>query len=135
MTMSAKFRRDVGALEEVFELVEAFFSREALSPRFRYPVDLAVEEVFTNFVKYNADAQSDIGVSLRREEGELVVSVTDFESVPFDLTKRVPPDIAAPLGQRTPGGLGIHLVQNVMDRVEYEHRNKESTVTLYKRLD
>ncbi|HEU5162270.1 MAG TPA: ATP-binding protein [Thermoanaerobaculia bacterium] len=135
MTMSAKFRRDVAALGEVFELVEAFFSREALSARLRYPVDLAVEEVFTNFVKYNADAASDIGVSLRKEEGELVVSVTDFESVPFDLTKRVPPDISAPLGQRTPGGLGIHLVQNVMDRVEYEHRNRQSTVTLYKRLD
>ena len=135
MTMSANFRRDVGALDEVFELVEAFFSREALSATLRYPVDLAVEEVFTNFVKYNAEAESDIGISLRRDHDELVVSVTDFESSPFDLTRRAPPDIGAPLGMRTPGGLGIHLVKNVMDRVEYEHSDKRSTVTLYKRLD
>ncbi len=135
MTMSARFRRDVDALGEVFELVEAFFSREALSASLRFPVDLALEEVFTNFVKYNADAPSDIGVSLRRDRDELVVSVTDFEASPFDLTKLPPPDVSAPLDARRPGGLGIHLVNSVMDRVEYEHGDKRSTVTLYKRLE
>ena len=135
MTMSAMFRRDVDALGEVFALVEAFFSREALAASLRFPVDLAVEEIFTNFVKYNAGAPSDIGVSLRRERDEIVVSVTDFEAAPFDPTSIPSPDVSAPLAERSPGGLGIHLVKNVMDRVEYEHGERRSTVTLYKRVD
>ncbi|HEY0592904.1 MAG TPA: ATP-binding protein [Thermoanaerobaculia bacterium] len=133
--MSARFRRDVEALGEVFELVDAFFSREALSANLRFPVDLAVEEIFTNFVKYNAGAPSDITVSLRRDRDELVVSLTDSEAVRFDPTRLPPPDVNAPLAERSPGGLGIHLVKNVMDRVEYEHGDRRSTVTLYKRLD
>lgn len=135
MTMSARFRRDVDALEEVFALVETFFSRENLAPALRYPVDLALEEIFTNFVKYNAGAPSEIGVSLRRDPEEIVVSVTDFEGEPFDPTRLPSPDVTAPLEERTPGGLGIHLVRQFMDRVEYDLRGSGSTVTLYKRVD
>ncbi len=135
MTVSAKFRRDVGALGEVFELVEAFFERETLAASLRPPIDLAVEEVFTNFVKYNAGAPGEIGVSLRRDRDELIVSVTDFEADPFDPTTQPPPDTAASLDERTPGGLGIHLVKSIMDRVEYEHRDRQGTVTLYKRME
>lgn len=135
MTMSARFRRDVDALEDVFALVDAFFSRERLAPALRFSIDLALEEIFTNFVKYNAGAPSDIGVSLRRDDDHLVVSVTDFQAAPFDPTALPAPDVGAPLEKRSPGGLGIHLVKNVMDRVEYEHGGTRSTVTLYKRLD
>jgi serine/threonine-protein kinase RsbW len=135
MTMSAKFRRDVEALGDVFALVEAFLSREALPAGLRHPIDLAVEEIFTNFVKYNAGIESDIDVSLRRDRDELVVAITDFDSRPFDPTKTPPPNVMAPIAERTPGGLGIHLVRSVMDRVEYELQDTRSTVTLYKRLD
>jgi anti-sigma regulatory factor (Ser/Thr protein kinase) len=135
MTMSARFRRDVDALEEVFALVEAFFSRENLAPALRYPVDLALEEVFTNFVKYNAGAPSEIGVSLRRDPGEIVVSITDIEGKPFDPTRVPPPDLTAPLDERRPGGLGLHLTRKFMDRVEYDRRDSGSTVTLYKKVE
>lgn len=135
MQTSALFRRDIGVLGDVFDFVSHYLSKENIDPSIRFSVDLAVEEVFTNFVKYNPSGLGDIGLVLWCDERELRLTLTDFDSPPFDLTKSAEVDINQPLQERQPGGLGIHLVRELMDRIEYEHTNRESRVTLYKRLD
>ena len=42
------------------------------------------------------------------------------------------PDLTLPLEQRTPGGLGIHLMRNVMDRLQYRHEAGHNTLRLEK---
>jgi serine/threonine-protein kinase RsbW len=134
MEISARFRRDIGALPEVFDLVGRFFSNEAIDPGLRFPVDFALEEIFTNFVKYNPQGTSDIGIRLGMTGGELTLALTDFDSAtPFDIRKDAPVvDTDLPLQQRKPGGLGVHLIKKLMDRIEYSYENRVSTITLYK---
>lgn len=135
MEMSATFRREVGALPEVFDLVGKFFSTGQIDPNLRFPVDFVLEEIFTNFVKYNPGGKSDIEILLALEGDELRVALTDFDSAPFDLHKDAPVvDTNKPLEERKPGGLGVHLVKKLMDRVEYAHDNRTSTITLYKNV-
>jgi anti-sigma regulatory factor (Ser/Thr protein kinase) len=134
MGISARFRRDIGALSEVFDFVGSFFADQQLDERFRFPVDLALEEVFTNMVRHSGGTGSEIEVSLRRRDNELMLSLTDPDADPFDLTASPEVDVSRPLSERIPGGLGIHLIRKMMDRVEYEHHDRESRVTLYKRL-
>lgn len=133
--MSARFRRDIEALPEVFDLAAQFLSSQQLDSELRFAVDFALEEVFTNFVKYNPGGVSDIGVSLRIEDDQLKLVLTDFDSPRFDPNSDAPVvDINKPLAERKPGGLGVHLVKTMMDRVEYGHEERTSTITLYKRL-
>jgi serine/threonine-protein kinase RsbW len=133
--MSARFRRDIDALPEVFDLAAQFLSSHQLGSELRFAVDFALEEVFTNFVKYNPDGVSDIGVSLGIEDDQLKLVLTDFDSPRFDPNSDAPVvDINKPLAERKPGGLGVHLVKTMMDRVEYGHEERTSTITLYKRL-
>lgn len=135
MEMSAMFRREISALEEVFALVEAFFSKGQIAPEVRYPVDLAVEEIFTNFVKYNPHGQGDISIRLSLQGDELAMALTDFDTSRFDITTEAPEvDIDKPIEQRKPGGLGVHLVRKFMDRIDYQHRDRTGTITLYKRV-
>jgi anti-sigma regulatory factor (Ser/Thr protein kinase) len=39
------------------------------------------------------------------------------------------------LDERKPGGLGIHLIKQLMDRVEYEYVDRRSTTTFFKKIE
>ena len=133
--LSATFRRDIGELAKVFDLVGRFFAATSVDDAVRYPVELAAEEIFTNLVRHNASGGPKIEVRLRLEEDELSLSVTDFDAPRFDIEHDAPAtDIDQPLEKRKPGGLGVFLVKTMMDRVEYRHENGNGTVTLYKRV-
>lgn len=131
--MSATFGRDILALPEVFEFMGRFFATAAVDAKLRFAAELSVEEVFTNFVKYNAGGRDGIGICLRLDRDKLSISLSDYDAPRFDIMSDAPePDIDLPLAQRTPGGLGLHLVRKMMDRVDYRHENGVGTVQLSK---
>lgn len=132
---SATFRREIAALPEVFDFVGGFFPSEGESQALRHTVEFVLEEIFTNCVKYNAAGRSGIEISLRQSRDQLKVTLVDADSKPFDIRSDAPevdPDL--PLEARTPGRLGVHLVKKLMDRVEYDHADGVSTITLFKAL-
>ena len=86
-------------------------------------------------VRHNAAGAGEIGIDARLADGEIVVRISDYDSPRFDITQAPPVDTSAPLDARTPGGLGIHLVKQLMDGVEYDHHGRTSTITLHKRME
>jgi anti-sigma regulatory factor (Ser/Thr protein kinase) len=133
LEMSGSFDRDLLALPRVFELVENFFASAGVAPKDRFPVELSVEEVFTNFVRHNAKGRDGIGIRLRLDDGNISVALTDYDAPRFDILKDAPdPAIDQPLEKRRPGGLGLYLVRKMMDRVEYRHEKGVGTVLLSK---
>lgn len=133
---SRAFDRTVDALGEVMQLAEKFFAQTGADPNARYPVELALEEIFTNMVKYNAGSKARIGVTLAIRDQYAVITITDFDAPRFDPFAEAPPaDTTLPLEQRREGGLGIHLVKQMMDSIEYSHHNRTGTITLHKRLN
>ena len=126
--------RKLGALSDITSLLDRFFAESAVAVSQRYPIELAIEEIFTNMVRHNAGGTSDLRVELSAQDGDVVATVTDFDAPRFDpTTDGPPPGIEKQLEQRTPGGLGIHLVKKMIDRIEYSHRDRTATVVLHKR--
>ena len=126
--------RDIAALADITRLVEGFYETNTMASETRYPIELALEEIFTNMVRHNAEGRSDIRIELQSRNGEVVAKLTDFDAPRFDpLTEGPPPGIERQLAQRVPGGLGIHLVRKMMDHIEYSHEDRTATVTLRKR--
>ncbi|HSP17744.1 MAG TPA: ATP-binding protein [Thermoanaerobaculia bacterium] len=134
--VSGEVARDIGALPEVMRLVETFFSETHADPNVRFPVELALEEIFTNVVKYNAVGKGRIKIDLGIRNDDVIVTVTDFDTPRFDPVGDAPEvNIDEPLQRRSAGGLGIHLVKKMMDRIEYSHQNRTGTITLHKRMN
>jgi anti-sigma regulatory factor (Ser/Thr protein kinase) len=129
------FARRIDALAGVFDLIESFVAPIEGGARALPTLQLAVEEVFVNMVRHNAAGGGEIGIDARCADGEIVVRISDYDSPRFDITAAPAVDTSAPLEARTPGGLGIHLVRKLMDRVEYDHRGRTSTITLHKRME
>ena len=63
----------------------------------------------------------------------IVVSIAD-DGIPFNPFDADTPDTDLALEERTLGGLGIHLVLKVMDKVAYQRRTDKNVLTLVKKL-
>ena len=65
--------------------------------------------------------------------GEVLLCVED-SGPPFNPLQAPPPDLTLPMTERQPGGLGIHLVKQMMDRLDYGRAGAKNRLTLRKRL-
>src|SRR5689334_17186847 len=86
-----------------------------------FDLNLALEELFMNVVRHGGCDQSPAAVRVRLElaDGAVDVEFAD-RGAPFDPANAPEPDLDAPLDQRLPGGLGIHLVRQVMRDLRYD---------------
>ena len=133
--IAANVTRHMHALPDVMRLSTIFFDKSEGDPKIRFAVELALEEMFTNMVRYNGEGQGDIRVELDRAGQEIVVRLIDFDAPRFDpFTDAGEAAVDCALKERNPGGLGVHLVKKMMDRFEYSHHDRTATVTLYKRM-
>ena len=99
-----------------------------------YAVNLAIDEILTNTISYGYedDDRRRIEVIVRLEPEALVVVIVD-DSLPFDLALVPERDIeGASLEDMPLGGLGIFLVHQMMDSVDYRREEGCNVVTLIK---
>jgi phosphoserine phosphatase len=129
------FPRSFEALEEVFQFIGDFLAARSLGEELNGPVCFIVEELFTNFVKYNEGGRHDISLSIGHTPDQLTVRITDFDVESFDVTHAPAVDIDKPLSERQPGGLGLHLVRQMADTLQYEYAERRSTITFTKALE
>jgi serine/threonine-protein kinase RsbW len=130
--MQKKFNRSYDSLEHIFEFAEGIFSSEDVEQSIRFPLHFVMEELFTNMVKYNPGNSNDILLDVDIAGKGVVVRLTDFDVDDFDVTTKRSVDVEAPLHKREPGGLGLHLIQHMVDSLEYGYSERQSTVTFTK---
>ena len=62
----------------------------------------------------------------------LAIRLRDFDVERFDPTQTPPVDTSRPIAERRAGGLGIHLVRQIADRIHYDYQGRDSTITVTK---
>ncbi len=130
--MEQTFSRSLDELHQVFSFLDNFAETAGVDMSVSLPVRLAVEELFTNMVKYNKDSRADITLAVDRSDDAVTIVLTDFDTEPFDITSTGEVDVTASLEERTPGGLGIHLVKRMVDEIHYRYKDRVSQITLIK---
>ncbi len=83
-------------------------------------IALAVDEACTNVIKhaYSYDPKGSITVVVRGRNGSFEVAIQD-RGKDFDPGAVPSPDMKEYLAHFRRGGLGMHLMRSLMDRVEY----------------
>ena len=133
--MERFFTREIDSLPPIFTFIDEFVSAVGISPENAHSLGLVIEELFTNMVRHNAGGDRDVRISIDRDADRLIVSLTDFDVEPFDITRAPEVDTQQPLAERTPGGLGIHFVRRIADDITYEYKDRRSTITLTKSVE
>lgn len=134
MTEYRAFGRSFASLDAIVAFTAEFFSRAGIDAGLRPTVDLALEELFTNMVKYGAESGADVGIAMTAIPGGVEVTLTDRDAPPFDVTRAPDVDVTLPIDRRNPGGLGLHLVRRMLDSIEYDYaeNSRQSRITFRK---
>jgi anti-sigma regulatory factor (Ser/Thr protein kinase) len=128
-------KRNLEALGRLVDLIGVFTENHQLNPGINYLLNLAAEELFTNMVKYSPSGTGDIQMRLEIIGNEVVITFVDHGVPKFDI--RTAPSEAGdqPLHERHIGGLGLHLIREMMDDVDYQYRDGNSIIVLKKSLE
>lgn len=82
---------------------------------------VSLEEILMNIVTHGYEDTDvhDVTIKMTLHENVLTMIFID-DGIPFNPLELKPPDLDQKLQERPIGGLGIHLVLNLMDQFEYE---------------
>ena len=126
-TPALMMRNDIEQIPTLSEWIEGLGIPDELS----MPINLALEEIVSNVMLYAYPHSS--GRVLVEYTAPLIFTITD-SGIPFDPTKQKEADITLSAEEREIGGLGIHLVRQIMDEVIYERVEDKNVLTLIKHI-
>jgi serine/threonine-protein kinase RsbW len=94
---------------------------------------LAVDEACTNVIThgYKGMDPGSIILAFRIEPDRILVQITDFGHV-FEPVEAPRPDVEAALGDEELGGLGLYLIYQTMDNVDYTASEDGNMLTFTK---
>ena len=135
--VSEEFRREIGAIGEVFSFLETFVDSQEIDEKTAFCINLVVEELFTNMVRHNKGGADRITLSAERRNERVHLELVDFDVEPFDPQTAEIPLVDAGIEERRPGGLGIYLVKKMVDDLDYtyETETRRMRITVTKTLE
>lgn len=115
-----ELRNDFADLSRAVREGNRFLESAGLAPDVVYRANLGLEEILTNTIKYGYDDEAEHCIALSfLMEGDGLRLVFEDDGHRFDPREAPSPRLDRPLCERRAGGLGIHLVLSMMDRVDY----------------
>jgi len=144
MSLSELQRRDkrsltlTNQLDEVKKLpsfVDEVCKAAGLEGPATMQINLAIEEAVVNVISYAypEGTEGTIVIDASYNDSSLSFIIKDF-GAPFDPTAQPAVDINMSIEERNIGGLGIHLVHEIMDSVDYRRDKDQNILTLMKTL-
>jgi len=116
------------------ELLQNDFTKEEINK-----IEIASEEVFTNIVKYAYDST--------HKPDQIIISTNSsminhgikirFEDTgkPYNPLETPVPDFDKPIADREIGGLGVHMVKTIMDKIDYIRVNDKNILIITKNIN
>ncbi len=110
---------DIQQLMRLAEQIRELEEYQLLTAKTRYVLDLALEEMATNIIKYGYDAPGEraIEVDINFAETEVVLTLRDdgHEFNPLECNEHA----VKCLEEREIGGVGIYLIRNMVRGMKY----------------
>jgi anti-sigma regulatory factor (Ser/Thr protein kinase) len=137
--MRQQFRMSVGAepgeVEKVNKVFARFAETNGLPGGVRRSVNVALDELLANDLSHGMSERENgsVTVEVALDRKRVIITITD-DGPPFDPFKQATPDTTLSIEERSIGGLGIHLVRELMDDFTYERRDGHNIVVLVKQL-
>jgi anti-sigma regulatory factor (Ser/Thr protein kinase) len=131
-SLSFVLKNDLTEIATIGDTLERFCSRNGIGSDVCSVVNLALEEVVANIITcgYRDGGDHRIWIDLAVDGTAMTARVQD-DAAPFDPVAKDEPTLDRPEGP-TAGALGIHLVQTLMDGVEYSREQGRNVLVIRK---
>ncbi len=129
-----RIRRELSEVARVNSELEALWRDYNVPEQARLDLGVCLEEGLSNSIRHGLPAEEgDLWVSVIVTPAEIEIQIEDKGPI-FDPLSYPPPRIDVPLAERRTGGLGIHLIRSLMDRVQYEQIGGRNRLTMAKKI-
>ena len=130
-TIETSILNKIRDLSRMPELVAQLAEEHGLSDETVFGMNVALDEMLSNIVKYGYtdDAIHEIHIRLS-VNGQVLVAEIEDDGQPFDPCAAAPVDVDAPMEERKVGGLGIHIVRQLMTEVGYARVNGRNRLVM-----
>ena len=128
-------KNDSQELIRVAAFIEEIGEEIGIDMDLQMNLQLVLEEIVSNviFYAYPEGTTADISLSADFDGKVLILTLSD-EGRAFDPTKKEDVDIIANPMDREQGGLGIFIVKNIMDTVDYQRTKGKNILTMTKNI-
>lgn len=128
-------RNDLHEIPRVEQMLRAFITKHQLPLSFIMDFTLAAEELLTNVISYGYEDARRHFIQLRLQYDARAVTLRlEDDGRAYDPLTTALPSLTAGVMERPIGGLGIYLVHQLMDQVEYQRVAEKNIVVLTKNL-
>ena len=132
---SVLIQNNLSEINIAIQKFEEFCIVNDISESIRQKIQVVFDEMLNNVISYGYPEKNkeEIKIDGIIEEEKIVIKIID-NGIPFDPWNLSSPDTSSGVEDRVIGGLGIHLVRNLMDEVSYRHENNHNIVSVIKYL-
>uniref|UniRef100_UPI004055AEED ATP-binding protein n=1 Tax=Agathobacter sp. TaxID=2021311 RepID=UPI004055AEED len=132
-----RLQASTDTLYTVLDSIEAHLDKNGCPEDIKTEVLIAVEEIYVNIANYayNGNAGEAVVQMEVRQNPKLCRVVLKDRGIPYNPLGQEEPDISLSAEEREVGGLGIFMVKQFMDKVEYRYENGYNILMLEKNLE
>ena len=136
MEKSIIIKNNIEEITQLSAFIESIAQELELSGELVFMLNLAIEEAVANIIQYAYPQEEThlIYLSAKKMDNQLIFMLTD-DGKEFDPTAPKEIDITLSAEERPIGGLGIFLIQQIMNKVEYQRIDGKNILTLSKHLE
>ena len=135
MRKSIVLTNDIKEMPRLTAFVEDVCGTVGFNPDETAQVKVAIEEAVANVMNYAYPPGTHGDVTIEAASNDLRLKFTVIDSgKPFDPTVQADVDTTLPASERRIGGLGIHIMCQNMDSINYERIDNHNVLTLRKKL-
>jgi sigma-B regulation protein RsbU (phosphoserine phosphatase) len=124
------------AIIQVNKRFNSFADKYGIPKSISRKMNMVFDELLNNIISYAYidDKDHDIEITIELAGNWLNVTISD-DGIPFDPFSIQTPDTNLSLEDREIGGLGIHLVKNLMDKFSYKRKKNKNIITFVKHIN
>lgn len=125
----------IDELSKVAQFIEELGVSWSLPDSLTANLNLVLEEAISNTILYGYDDADNhtIEIIFNKSESQISITIKD-DGLEFDPTKKGDPDTSLTAEERPIGGLGIFLIKQLMDKVQYLREEKINCLILTKNI-
>ena len=135
--LHAELDADINQITRLETLCNDIRDRFGIDQQIATHLNVALEEAVSNIIIYGfknkPDTSGHISVSARKAANKITIKIDD-NAPAFDPTSHETPDTTLDADDRPIGGLGIYLVRQIMDTVNYECTDGHNILTITKTI-
>ena len=127
---------DIETIPQLNEFIDTVAEEIGLDMSLTMSLNLAIEEAVVNVMEYAylEGEQGNVDIEVSADDRWLTFIISD-NGIPFDPTTQKDADTTLSAEERPIGGLGIFLVRQLMDSINYQRKDGKNILTLSKKME